>query len=54
MNDRFEELAKTWLDRARDDLLWAKDTLDDKRFSGVCFLFFSKTNLDKDAQFASS
>ena len=38
MNDRFEELAKTWFDRAQDDFLWAQDTLDDERFSGVCFL----------------
>jgi len=36
--DRFLELAEIWLNQAKDDLSWAKDTLDDKRYSGVCFL----------------
>lgn len=36
--DRFEELTKIWLDKAKDDLLWAKDSFDDEHFGGVCFL----------------
>lgn len=36
--NRPRELAEIWLEKAKDDLLWAKDTFEDKRFSGVCFL----------------
>lgn len=36
--NRFDELAKIWLEKAENDLDWAKDTLAGKRFGGVCFL----------------
>ena len=36
--DRDLERAQVWLSKAQDDLLWAEDTLEHKRFSGVCFL----------------
>ena len=38
MNDRFDELARVWFEKAENDLNWAKDTLADNRFGGVCFL----------------
>ncbi len=38
MKNRFEELASLWLDKAKDDILWAKDSLADEHYSGVCFL----------------
>lgn len=38
MKDRFKELASIWLNKAQDDFSWAKDTMEDGRFGGVCFL----------------
>ena len=38
MVSRFDELAKVWFDKAKDDLEWAKKTFQDERFGGVCFL----------------
>ena len=38
MNDRLDELAKVWFEKAENDLDWAKDTLGDNRFGRVCFL----------------
>lgn len=38
MSDRFDELAEIWFKKANGDLDWAKETLTDKRFGGVCFL----------------
>ncbi|MDP4011442.1 MAG: HEPN domain-containing protein [Candidatus Roizmanbacteria bacterium] len=36
--NRNQELAHAWLSRAKDDVLWAKDSFKTKHFSGVCFL----------------
>lgn len=38
MLKRSKELAKLWLEKAYEDILWAKDSLEDKHFAGVCFL----------------
>ena len=37
-DNRNQELAHAWIDRAKDDVLWAKDSFKMKHFSGVCFL----------------
>ena len=37
MNDRFDELARVWFEKAENDLNWAKDTLADNRFGGSLF-----------------
>lgn len=38
MNDRFTELAKIWLEKAKDDLDWAEDSFADGHFGNVCFI----------------
>lgn len=38
MNDRFTELAKIWLEKAKDDLSWAEDSFADGYFGNVCFI----------------
>lgn len=38
MNDRFTELAKIWLEKAKDDFYWARDSFADGYFGNVCFI----------------
>lgn len=34
----YKRLSEIWLKTAKDDLLWAKDSLKDKWYSRVCFI----------------
>lgn len=34
----FKRLSQIWLKTAKDDLLWAKDSLKDKWYDRVCFI----------------
>lgn len=38
MSDKFDELAKTWLATAQEDIHWAKVSLESKFYSRVCFV----------------
>ena len=35
---KMEQLAETWLAKAKDDISWAEDSLKTGHFAGVCFL----------------
>lgn len=37
-NDKFNELAKLWLQKAGEDLKWAKASFEDGFFAGACFI----------------
>ena len=36
--DRFEELTMIWLKKAKNDLLWAKDSIRTGHFGAGCFI----------------
>jgi len=36
--NRYQELCEIWLERANEDRLWAKSSLKEGFYGGVCFL----------------
>ena len=39
MKDKFKELTELWFNKAREDLRWAKTSLNAGFFAGACFIY---------------